>query len=275
MSESLNSLKQLIKQIDNFNTDVQKSILSDLYNTHNLSWPEIAELADSYPNKIRRLANKLGIKSRTRNEAQSVAIKTNRHKHPTKGVGHKESAKVKISDNISAYFDKMTDKEREKLSKRAKALWDKKSDLEKKQLLEAANNATRLAAKEGSKLEKYLLIQLIKNGYKVLFHKEHFVIREKLQIDLFISDLNVAIEVDGPSHFDNIWGEKALIQSQNRDRYKTGLLLDRGCVVIRILQDKELSAKNHRDILSKLLDTLDSIKNKFPEKGQRHITIGV
>ena len=275
MSKSLDSLKAEIASLDNYGQDKQREILSALYLEHNLSWPEIASLGGTYSNKIRRLANKLGIKSKNRAEAQRNALASNRHPHPTKDKGHDESTKLKMSEVMSAHYQSMDEDQKEKMSERAKELWKQKSPEELKHMKDAANAATRLAAKEGSKLEKYLFLQLIKHGWRPEFHKERFVVRSKLQVDIFIPELNVAIEVDGPGHFADIWGKGVLAKNQLRDSQMEGLLLEKGCVVIRIVQDKQLSAKNKRDILSKLLDTLAKIKTQFPEKGKRHLTIGV
>ena len=98
--------------------------------------------------------------------------------------------------------------------------------------------------------------------------------RERLQIDLFLPQLNVAIEVDGPSHFEPVWGEDVLRKNQKRDAEKTGLLLERGCCIIRVRQKQALSKKYKRDVLRQVLQTVDAINGKFPPRGKRHIILG-
>lgn len=275
MNKSLDSLKLKLKSLDKLDSSEQEELLRSLYNDHNLSWVEIAELGNSYPNKIRRLAKKLNIASRDKKDAQSNALKNNRHPHPTKDKGHRQESKIKISDKMSDYYENISQADRDKLVEDAKKRWSKKSAEEIRDMREAANAATRRAAKEGSMLEKYLLLGLINNGYRPQFHKEHFVIREKLQIDIFIGELNVAIEIDGPTHFRDIWGEDTLRKNQIRDNQKSGLLLQKGYAIIRVKQTKDLSDKHKRTILKLLLEKLAEIKTKFPPVGNRIFTIEV
>ena len=47
----------------------------------------------------------------------------------------------------------------------------------------------------GPKLEHYILQSLIKDGYKVDFHKEQVLSNTKLQIDLFLPTMNVAMRL--------------------------------------------------------------------------------
>lgn len=256
-------------------TDAQKfNFLNDLYNTNNLSWGEIAQQLGTYPNKVRRDAKKLGIESKTRSEAQAIALKEGRHPHPTKGKGHDENTKIKISESVAENWDNLSEAEREAIRQRATEIWNNRDAEDIRKMTEAAREGVRAAAKHGSKLEKFLLKELMKNGYKVEFHKEQWVIRDRLQIDIFLPELNVAIEVDGPSHFEDIWGEENLQKNQQRDKEKTGLLLQKGICLIRIKQSGFLSKKYKRDVLRELLESLESIKLKFPEKGKRCIILG-
>ena len=100
------------------------------------------------------------------------------------------------------------------------------------------------------------------------------LLNERLHIDLFLPDMATAIEVDGPSHFEPVWGEEALLRTQKADQQKTGLLLSNGFVLIRVKQQKGLSEKYKREILSSLTKTLDGIKKKYPSRENRYIEIG-
>jgi very-short-patch-repair endonuclease len=84
--------------------------------------------------------------------------------------------------------------------------------------------------------------------------------------------LNTAIEVDGPSHFENIWGEAILRKNQIRDYEKNGLLLQQGFVIIRIQQTRSLSEKYKRDTLATVIETLEKIRKKKPAKGLTYIS---
>ena len=263
----VNECKKYITYQDN----VKRKLLSTLYNEHGLSWQAIGELTDTYANKVRRDAKRLGITSRDKSDAQKTAISSGRHPHPTKDKGHSEESKIKISDSVAAAWENMPEEQRQAIRDDSKERWESKSADEIKSLREAAGAGVRRAAKEGSELEKYLLKGLSQNGFKVHFHKEQFVVREKLQIDLFLPELNVAIEVDGPTHFEDIWGEELLRKNQQRDWEKSGLLLQKGMCVIRIRQNRALSQKYKRDVLKFVCDKLNEIKENFPPVGEREI----
>lgn len=262
------------KKYHKLNDEQKTKFLEDLYIKRGMSWRNIASVIGTYGNKVRRDAKKLGIKSRDKSEAQALALKTGVHPHPTKGKKQSDSTKEKISEGVAAVWDSLSPQELKQRKNKAKQAWAKRSPEEIDNMKKAAFNGIRRAAKEGSALEKFILESLIEYGYHVEFHKEHWVEREALQIDLFLPDLRVAIEVDGPSHFKNIWGHEHLQKNQQRDNEKTGLLLNRGLCIVRVRQTKKLSQKYKRDILAQLLNTLQKIEEKFPNKGKRHIIIG-
>jgi very-short-patch-repair endonuclease len=262
------------KQYNTFKDHEKRRLLSILYNDHGLSWQVIGEMTGTYSNKVRRDAKRLEIVSRSKSEAQKVALQSNRHPHPTKDKGHSAETKIKISDAVALDWSEMQEDERADRQKTAKEIWDNKTPDEIRDFRAAAGKGVRKAAKEGSALEKYLLTGLIEAGHKVEFHKEQWVSRERLQIDLHLPLLNVAIEVDGPSHHEDIWGEEALRKNKERDAHKSGLLLERGACIIRIRQTQSLSSKYKRTVLKTLLTKLEDIKTSFPPKGERLITFG-
>ena len=64
------------------------------------SFASIAEEFGTYPNKIRRAAISVGIEPRSKSEAQSCALSSGRHKHPTKGRKHSQKTREKISNSV-------------------------------------------------------------------------------------------------------------------------------------------------------------------------------
>lgn len=264
----------LLKKYDSLSDTKKGELLFYLYGEMGMSYGQIAKEAGTYANRIRRDAKRFGVPPRNKSEAQKAALESGRHPHPTKDKGHSEAAKVKISDSVANVWDEMPKKERDRRRKKAKELWDQKTPEEVRAFREAAGEGVRRAAKEGSALEQYLLRALIDVGYRVEFHKEQWVVKERLQIDLYLPEENVAIEVDGPSHFDDIWGADQLLKNKQRDAIKTGLLLERGTCIIRIRQRQSLSQRYKREILADLLDTLERIAAKKPSKGKRHIILG-
>jgi len=249
--------------MQNYNqySDSEKaSLLHKHYVEENRSFQEIAEMYDTYPNKVRRDAKKAGIKIRTKSEAQKLALQTGKHKHPTKGTKRSEETKEKIGMSVMNSWETMSNNELERRSIIARENWEKLSEDEKQDRFNKANQAVRNTSKTGSKLEKFLHSELLEQGYRVEPHKEQILSNTKLHIDLFLPEDNIAIEVDGPSHFSPVWGELALKRAQAYDNKKTGLLLGRGLKLIRIKQTKDFYKSRANIVLQRLLVAIEEIK---------------
>lgn len=244
------------------------------YQEKKMSFADIAEKTQTYANKIRRDAIKFKIPIRDKSEAQKLALKTGKINHPTKGKKRTEETKDKIGNSVMENWSKLPEKEKKKRKEKAKEQWESMSNDHKENMLRLANQAVRETSKTGSKLEKFILNGLVKNGYKTDFHKEQNLLNTKLQIDIFLPQLNTAIEIDGPSHFLPVWGEDSLARNIKYDNKKTGLLLGKGCVIIRVKQSHDFSTSRAKKILSTILDLLEKIKNKYPEPDKRTIEIG-
>jgi very-short-patch-repair endonuclease len=107
------------------------------------------------------------------------------------------------------------------------------------------------------------LFHLRRLEYRVDFHTSNLLSTQRLQVDLFLPDLGVAIEVDGPSHYEPVWGEEALAKTQWADQEKNGLLLGRGFCVIRLRTTaKNISIAYQQGLLDKVLKVLDNIREK-------------
>jgi very-short-patch-repair endonuclease len=263
-----------MKTYENLSDDEKQSLINKLYNNEHKSFQQIAEQLGTYANKVRRDAKKLDIKIRDKSEAQKNALKTGNHKHPTKGTTRDSETKQKIGAAVMNNWDSLSDKELADRKKKAKQQWDNMSQDQKDLMISNANKAVRQSSKTGSKLEKFILNNLLKDGHKVDFHKEQLLSNTKLQIDLFIPSLNVAIEVDGPSHFLPVWGEDVLDRNIKYDNKKTGLILGKGSVLIRIKQVRDFSVARATVIYSDLVKELSKIKTKFPDINNRIIEIG-
>ena len=86
--------------------------------------------------------------------------------------------------------------------------------------------------------------------------------------------MNVAIEIDGPSHFKEVWGKDVLNKNITYDNKKTGLILGKGLVLIRIRQEMDFSNSRAKLVYDKLLTHIKNIDQKFPLAGNREIKIG-
>lgn len=249
-------------------------LIKKMYIDENKSFQQIASLCGTYANKVRRDAKKFNIQIRTKSEAQKNALETGSHKHPTKGKKREESIKNKIGLGVMNSWENLSDTELNQRKQNAKNNWNKLSDDEKDNIINKANKAVRESSKVGSKLEKFILNRLLSDGYKVDFHKEQVLSNTKLQIDIFIPKLNIAIEIDGPSHFLPVWGNDALSRNIKYDNKKTGLILGKGYVLIRIKQARDFSKTRASLIYEKLLNTIKNIQANFPTINNRTIELG-
>jgi very-short-patch-repair endonuclease len=245
---------------DQYDDTEKRKILNKLYIEEKKSFQDIAKIYNTYSNKIRRDAKKLHIKIRNKSDAQKNAINTGKHKHPTKGKQRTQEIKNKIGLSLISSWDSLSEQEKNNRKQKAKDLWDNLSEDEKNQRLKMANNAVREASKVGSKLEHYILNHLIKNGYKVDFHKEQILSNTKLQLDLFVPSLNIAIEVDGPSHFLPVWGEDSLKKNIKYDNKKSGLIIGKGLKLIRIKQKHDFSNARASVVVNNIIAILSNTK---------------
>jgi very-short-patch-repair endonuclease len=251
----------------------KKKLITDLYIKKQKSFADVAEQLGTYANKVRRDAKKLGIKIRDKSAAQQNALQTGKHKHPTLGTSRSETTKSKIGMGLIKSWEGMDDISKQKIIKQKKDQWENLSDDKKSNMIKKANEAVRLSSKRGSKLENHILEYLIGKGWRVDFHKEQVLSNTKLQIDLFLPTMNTAIEVDGPSHFQPVWGEETLAKNIKYDQKKEGLLIGKGYVLIRIKQTKDFSKTRANLVCEALEKILKSIDNKFPSIEDRIIAI--
>jgi very-short-patch-repair endonuclease len=266
-------MKNLNKSYSKLSSQEKSKLINDLYTTKNHSFADIASLYDTYANRIRRDAIKFNIPIRNKSEAQKNALGSGKHKHPTKGKKRDQQTKDKIGMGVLKAWDKLDNVELQKRKEKIRDNWEQMSEDKKASIIKLANNSVRHTSKVGSKLEKFLLSELLAHGFDVEFHKEQSLINTKLQIDLFLPKINIAIEVDGPSHFLPIWGEDALKKTQTYDSKKQGLILGKGLVLIRIKQTKDFSKSRSRLIFDNLMKHINIISLKFPPVDQRNLEI--
>lgn len=251
--------------MQNYNdySEIQKaSMLHKYYVEEKKSINQIAEMYNLYANKIRRDLKKYNIPIRNKSEAQKNALASGSAAHPTQGKERDEATKNKIGKSLMQSWDSLSDKELKRRKDTARKNWENLSEDEKQMRHNAANVAIRETSKVGSKLEQYLLEELVAAGYRVEPHKEQLLSNTKLHIDLFLSGANIAIEVDGPSHFSPVWGEEALARAQEYDRKKTGLLIGKGLKLIRVKQTRDFSKSRAAIIFERLVQAISDIEKK-------------
>ena len=145
---------------DDMNDAEKRAVIKELYHNQNKSWREIAKQLNTYAVKVHREAKKFGIESRDKSEAQKIALSEGKVDHPTKGKGHSEKTKEKISEAQWEYWKNMPDDEKKRRSEISSKNWENLPEHEKKEFKKAGNAAVRAASKNGSKLENFLFEEL-------------------------------------------------------------------------------------------------------------------
>lgn len=204
------------------------------YFEKNRSVDELAEELGTYPNKISRAIKKAGKKLRTKSESQKIALSNGRTSHPTEGKKRSKDTKEKMSKSLMKNWEEMDEDTRQKRIEVYKETYNNMSDEHKEKLKEAAVAGLLKSAKEGSKIEHFIMDELKNAGYEVVFHKKGLIPNDKLEVDIFVPALKTAIEIDGFGHFEAVWGEDKLKKRQDSDNHKNGLLAAYGYKVIRV-----------------------------------------
>ena len=254
-------------------TNLEQTVIS-MYDDQDLSTYQIAKELETYPNKIRRILIKHGKELKSKSEAQKVALKTGRSKHPTEGRERSHVEKLNISKSMSSYWDEMDESDREARVEDSKERWAKMAPEKRKEMQALAIEGIRRASTEGSKIENFVVKTVSDGGYRVQFHKKDLIPNQNLEIDLYIPSLKTIIEVDGPSHFLPVWGEDRLKKQMKADLDKNGLILAKGFVMIRIKALKtRLSLVDEEDLKDLVLKHLNRIESKFPKESERYIEV--
>jgi len=231
---------------------------------------QIAKEQGVYPNKIRRLAKKLGLEVPDHSKAQALNLSSGNVKHPTEGRERTPEELLKISEGIHQTHKKMSPEQKDKIRKIHKKLWKGLSVKQKRSMMEKSAVAVRRSAKEGSKTEVFLR----ENIGPCKYHVTTLIPNEKLEIDILVPHLKTIIEVNGISHYEPIHGEEKLDKKKASDKKKYGLLLSKGyCIIVVKHVVKTVSEAYHRNLLKKVKEVLGAIEAKFPPSGSRLIEV--
>lgn len=229
---------------------------------------EIETVVNMYPSRIRRILKRAGVELRDKTTAAKMAVEQGKIKPPMQGKKMSAEKKAQISSSMANTWKNRTEAERESFKEGARKRWDDKTDTELSEMRRKSAQALRAASVEGSKLEKFLFEHLTKEGYHVKMHVTGLVVGEKYEVDLFLPERLIAIEIDGPHHFQDIYGNGDLRKTIEFDTIKNGALMQRGIRVIRV---KYLARHNSLHInqtaLNLIIDAIIKIE-KNPEDRQ-------
>ncbi len=208
---------------------------------------DIAEKISSTYSVVRRILLNAGVSLRSISQAREVSLEKGKSKMPAFTKKHTEETKKAISDKVSKFWE---DPEKLKShSKQAAERWHAVDDTQREEFLSKAWLGMRKAAEEGSRIERDLLSFFSSKYQRVSAHvplqeivlhvsEEH----QKTHVDLLIRDdffaslgfSGCVVEVDGPTHFEPIWGEENLTKTQKTDIHKNTVLSKANFLIVRV-----------------------------------------
>lgn len=199
------------------------------------STSDIAKEHGVFPNTIRRELKRNGFDIRDKSAAQKLNIEKNGA--PMEGRVRTDAEKERISAGLQRFWDELTPDEvaatKTKLSEVARNKWESLSPEEKRKAIKKMHKASNNRLREGSKNENLVADLIAAEGFKVEQRTNEYTPGRRFEIDICIPSLNVAIEWDGATHFDPIYGEENLSKVQKKDEKKNDILLAAGWTVIR------------------------------------------
>ena len=141
-------------------------------------------------------------------------------------------------------------------SEAMKKFWADMSPEEKARRKAVMNEKFRDASKNGSRVEKEIVKEFLKHNIVVELHP----LVKDLEVDLFLPQYRVVIEVDGPSHHMVLFSEEALEKTRNSDDKKNRLIASYGFQVIRTrFFRNRISIGAIREFVRKVKDNLPTL----------------
>lgn len=216
--------------------ELNEDLVRELYLKQGLSMRKISQKIGVNLATLSRFMARHGIKARDKAQAQKNYLKDN--KHPMQGVKHSEDTRRRISSSLGQFWDGLTDAQREAFKKKIGAAWRRKwaamDEQARKIMIEELTAKAKARQGKGSRLEHFIAEELRKRGYTVEERTTNYTMGKQFEVDLALPKEMIAIEVDGPTHFLNIYGEEALAKQQERDARKDELINSAGYNVLRI-----------------------------------------
>ncbi len=250
-----------------------KEYLEEHYVNGTKSIPTIAKEYNTYPNMIYRVMRKLGVERKTRSEAQRIALESGQASHPTEGKELTPETKHKIGRAVYEKNLTISEKERQRRIDKKREIWYTLSEETRKDYLKKSHKSIRRSAAEGSKFEEMIVAALSMSGYKIQVHHRLDFAESELNVDLFLPMEGIAIEIDGPCHFEPIFGEEALENQIERDLRKNNLLIANGYSLIRVKNPRGYTSMPFmEDFITKFLPYLKQVENQ-PNNGLFNIHV--
>lgn len=230
--------------------ELDLSYIIKQYQTNHRSAKQIADELNTYPNKILRMLTRAGIDIKSQSEVLKEKYDTGQKIAPMKGKSHSTESKTKIGLKLCDRYENLSDDEKKKLSEKSKKRWTDRSDETIMKMKERGIEKIQESAKIGSKLERFLFKKLKELKLPVQMH-QNITENMNLEVDLLIG--KVAIEIQGPTHYEPIWGAEKLEKTVQADTEKVALLLKYGYSVIHY---KHLTKRKSNSYYDKVADLI-------------------
>lgn len=259
----LKDYNELVELINSKDPEEREEAIISLNRDHCISISQIAKLDKSSHYIVRKIFSRRGVEIVSNSElARKQMLETDNH--PTKGRHRTEDEKIKMGAALSKGWKDTSDARKDQIEKQKKRI--AKNPGQMKEMSVKGSEGLRKAAKNGSRLEHYLREKLAENGFVSIQHRDKVLPNERFEFDLFIREMGIIIEVDGPTHFEPVFGDESLNKSLSRDQLKTKLAIEQGYKMVRVKQFKGHSQHYFREIFNEVLKLILDIKNGLPGK---------
>ncbi len=216
-------------------TRLSAEFLFEHYVTDKKSTVEISKLLSCYPEQVRRALKKHNIPVRSKSKASRNFYKQG-GENSRKGYQFTEEEKEKASIVAKEYWlsDNSADA-REKISKSSAAMWETKTDEEKRAIVAKLHAACRVASQEGSKAQRKIA-DILRHKYKnhVMEGVTELAGIGNLEVDIALPRKGIIIEVDGITHFEQVYSDDRYERAQEHDARKNEIMTSAGWSVIRV-----------------------------------------
>ena len=240
-----------------FDIKFTKPFLENEYSKEGKSIAVIAKEQGVTPSCIRRHLLYFGIYIRNRSQSQALAESSGRRINPTKGRKRRPEEIANMARGISKSYWEKTEEEREVISERLREQFHNMTDDQREKLRKNSAEGVRKAAKEGSSVENFISEALRARGMMVESHKQFVVKNESMHLDMFLPQLNLVIEVDGPTHMRPVYNDDRYEAKRDADNRKNAMLVEAGLRIIRIGIERAESLPMKEKYLNLLLTVID------------------
>jgi len=196
---------------------------------------EISKMVGCYPEQVRRALKKHNIPVRSKSKA-SKNFYSQGGENSRKGYEFTEEEKERASIIAKEYWlSEQSANAKAKISESSSAMWDKKTDKEKQEVVARLHAACRIASQQGSKAQRKIAEILdTKYGYTVMNGVTTLAGIGDLEVDIALPEQGIVIEVDGITHFEQVYSDNRYERAQEADARKNDIMTGAGWSVIRV-----------------------------------------